>query len=202
MQEFDQADPLRTCHDDFLLPAEIIYMDGNSLGALPAATPPRLQRVINEEWRHGLIGSWNAAEWIHLPLQVGRKIATLIGAHADEVAVADSTSVNLFKLLAAALQLRPVIVSEASNFPSDLYMIQGLLQLLGNRHELRLADPDNLEAAFGDDVAAVCLTHVNFKTAYMHDMAAVTRLTHQHGGPDDLGSGAQRRFDADRPERM
>ncbi|HEX3499529.1 MAG TPA: kynureninase [Stellaceae bacterium] len=180
----DRADTLAAFRSRFVLPADIIYLDGNSLGALPKATPARLAAVIENEWGEGLIRSWNRHGWIDLPRRVGDKIGRLIGARPGEVVVADSTSVNLFKLIAAALRLRPerrVIVSESENFPTDLYVAQGLIELLGNRHELRLVTPQTLDAALDDDVALVLLTHVNYRSGRMHDMAAVTRRAHAAG---------------------
>jgi kynureninase len=180
----DREDPLAAFRARFRLPDRVVYLDGNSLGALPKATPARLAAVIEDEWGEGLIRSWNRHGWIELPRRVGDKIGRLIGARPGEVVVADSTSVNLFKLMSAALRLRPerrIIVSESENFPSDLYVAQGLIDLLGARHELRLATPETLDAALDDDVALVLLTHVNYRSGRMHDMEAVTRRAHQRG---------------------
>ena len=180
----DHADGLAAFHDRFLLPADIVYLDGNSLGALPRATPARLAEIIEAEWGRDLIRSWNRHGWIDLPHRVGDKIGRLIGARPGEVVAADSTSVNLFKLIAAALRLRPerrVIVSEGENFPTDLYVAQGLIELLGSTHELRLVTPETLESALDDDVALVLLTHVNYRSGRMHDMAAITRRVHEAG---------------------
>jgi len=134
----------------FVLDEGLIYLDGNSLGALPAATPPRLARVVGEEWGRGLIGSWNDAGWIEAPRRLGDKVAGLIGADAGEVLVADSTSVNLFKLLAGAVRARPgrrVVLSHADNFPADLYVAQGLCELLDGGCELRTVAPADLAGA-------------------------------------------------------
>ncbi|HEX5644269.1 MAG TPA: kynureninase, partial [Erythrobacter sp.] len=128
-RELDAADPLSIYRERFTLPEGVIYLDGNSLGALPRATPARLEAVIREEWGEGLIRSWNSAGWIGAARRVGGQIAPLIGAKPHEVVAVDSTSVNLFKLIAAALDLRPqrkIILSEPGNFPTDLYMIAGL----------------------------------------------------------------------------
>src|SRR5919112_3787458 len=133
VRALDQADPLRPFRDRFLLPEGVIYLDGNSLGALPKATPARVAQVVEAEWGQDLITSWNKHGWIDLPRRVGDKIARLVGAAPGEVMVADSTSVNLFKLLAAALALRPdrrVLLSERGNFPTDLYVAEGLVALL------------------------------------------------------------------------
>ncbi len=180
----DAADPLAPAREQFALPDGVIYLDGNSLGALPRATPKRLAETALNEWGRDLIRSWNAHGWIDLPRRVGDKIARVIGAAPGEVVVADSTSVNLFKVLAAALNLNPgrrVILSERDNFPTDLYMAQGLSRLLGGRHELRLADGDAVAGAIGEDTAVVMLTHVNYKSGAMHDMATITRAAHAGG---------------------
>jgi kynureninase len=180
----DAADPLAALRDSFILPDGIIYLDGNSLGALPRATPARLAEVAIAQWGADLIKSWNAHGWIDLPRRVGDKIARLIGAGPGEVVVADSTSVNLFKALAAALRLNPgrnVIVSERDNFPTDLYIAQGLTALLGGRHSLRLVDAEEIEGAIDGDTAVVMLTQVNYRTGAMHDMAAVTSAAHAKG---------------------
>jgi kynureninase len=178
----DAADPLAGYRERFLLPEGVIYLDGNSLGALPAATPARLAEVVRGEWGEGLIRSWNSADWIGMPQRVGARIAPLIGAAPHEVVAADSTSVNLFKLIAAALAMRPgrkVVLSEPGNFPTDLYMIAGLeAQGLATR---RLAERDRLAEALDADVALLLLTHVHYKTGALHDMAALTRAAHEAG---------------------
>jgi kynureninase len=182
--ELDRADALGPFRERFALPDGIVYLDGNSLGALPKATAPRIAALIDEEWGRDLIRSWNIHGWIDLPARIGDKIARLIGAGAGEVIVADSTSVNVFKLIAAALRLRPdrhVILSESENFPTDLYIAQGLIALLGDKHELRLVAPEALAAALDADVALVLLTHVNYRSGRMHDMEAVTCLAHEAG---------------------
>ena len=181
----DAADPLAPFRAEFELPEGVIYLDGNSLGPLPHIARERVAACVSEEWGNGLIRSWNDAGWIDLPARVGDKIGALIGAEPDSVVAADSTSVNLFKCLSAALALRPgrtVIVSEKSNFPTDLYMAEGLSALLGGRHELRLIeDPSELPGALTDEVAVLMLTHVNYRTGYMHDMKAVTAAAHEAG---------------------
>lgn len=180
----DAADPLAPAREQFTLPDGIIYLDGNSLGALPRTTPKRLAEAALSEWGRDLIRSWNAHGWIDLPRRIGDKIARVIGAGPGEVVVADSTSINLFKVLAAALNLNPgrrVILSERDNFPTDLYMAQGLTTLLGGRHELRLVDGDEIAGAIGEDTAVVMLTHVNYKSGAMHDMAAITSAAHARG---------------------
>ena len=178
----DAADPIAGYRKQFALPAGVIYLDGNSLGALPLSTAARLGEVIRREWGEGLVRSWNSADWIGLPRRVGARIAPLIGAETDEVIACDSTSVNLFKLIAAALMMRPgrkVVLSEPGNFPTDLYLIAGLeAQGLAER---RLAPADELEAALDDSVAVLLLTHIHYKTGAMHDMARLTRAAHEAG---------------------
>ncbi|GAB4480761.1 MAG: kynureninase [Erythrobacter tepidarius] len=180
--EFDAADALAPFRARFSLPEGVIYLDGNSLGALPRATPEVLRRVLEQEWGEGLIRSWNDAGWFEMAGRVGAKIAPLIGAAPGEVIACDSTSVNLFKLIAAALQMRSgrkVILSEPGNFPTDLYMIAGLeAQGLATR---RLVEREALVDALGDDIALLLLTHVHYKTGAMHDMAALTRAAHAAG---------------------
>jgi kynureninase len=154
------------------------------LGALPKSIPDRLEQAIRHEWGDGLVRSWNTAGWYDMPRRLGDKLARLIGAQPGEVVVADSTSVNLFKVLAAALKLNPgrrMIVSEPDNFPTDLYMAQGLIDLLGGQHELKLVRAEALMEAINDETAAVMLTHVNYRTGYMHDMAAITAHAHERG---------------------
>jgi len=178
----DAADPLVGYRGLFALPAGVIYLDGDSLGALPLGTASRMGEVIRKEWGEGLVRSWNSADWIGLPKKVGAMIAPLIGARADEVIACDSTSVNLYKLIAAALLMRPgrkVVLSEPGNFPTDLYMIAGLeAQGLAER---RLAERDQLEAALDADVAMLLLTHVHYKTGAMHDMTRLIRAAHEVG---------------------
>lgn len=181
-RDFDAADPLAGYRDRFALPEGVIYLDGNSLGALPKATSAALARVVAQEWGEGLIRSWNSAGWFAAASRIGSKIAPLIGATPHEVIACDSTSVNLFKLIAAALQMRPgrkVILSEPGNFPTDLYMIAGLEQQgLAKR---RLAESERLLDALDGDVALLLLTHVHYKTGALHDMVALTRAAHEAG---------------------
>lgn len=180
----DQVDPLRRMRDRFSLPPGLIYLDGNSLGVLPHGVSERVAQVVAAEWGEGLISSWNTAGWIDLPACVGDTIAPLIGARAGEVIAADSTSVNLFKLAAAGARLqrpRRVIVTEPGNFPTDLYILQGLEAWLGSEVELRVVDRDQLAAALDEDVALLVLTHVHYKTGALHDMAALTAKAHAVG---------------------
>ncbi|MGE8099142.1 kynureninase [Pseudomonas fluorescens] len=185
----DAQDPLAHLRHQFALPEDVIYLDGNSLGARPVAALERAQAVIAEEWGNGLIRSWNSAGWRDLPERLGNRLAGLIGAGEGEVVVTDTTSINLFKVLGAALRVqamraptRRVIVSESSNFPTDLYIAEGLMDLLQQGYSLRLVDsPEELAQAIDQDTAVVMLTHVNYKTGYMHDMQAVTALIHKCG---------------------
>ncbi len=188
-EALDSADPFAAHRAAFRLPSGVIYLDGNSLGPLPAGTEARVAETIGREWGDGLIGSWNSAGWIDLPQRVGAKIATLVGAHPDEVVVADSTSVNLFKVLAAALRLRPgrrTILSERGNFPTDLYIAQGLIGLLGQGYRLELVERDSIVQALapdglGADVAVAMLTQVDYRTGSLLDMADVTARAHAAG---------------------
>ena len=169
----------------------VVYLDGNSLGVLPAATPARICEVAEVEWGEGLIRSWNSAGWIALSQRIGDKIARLIGARPGEVAVADSTSVNLHKVLSSAIAMcrsrrdfspgviAPRILSERTNFPTDLYIADTLAKQHG--FELVLIDDVEVSAHLDDRVAVLMLTHVNYRTGYMHDMAAVTRAAHDAG---------------------
>jgi len=184
LEALDLADALAPIREKFDLPPGVVYLDGNSLGALPRATPARVAQVVQQEWGQGLIRSWNDAGWMATPARVGDKIARLIGAAPGTVMVADSTSVNIFKLLGAALSARPdrrVVVSEQRNFPTDLYVAEGLAALLDRGHTLRLAEPDGIVAAIDDDTAVVLLTHVNYHSGAMHDMATITRAAHAKG---------------------
>lgn len=180
----DRADKLAPHRAAFALPDGVIYLDGNSLGAAPKAAHARIAQVIAAEWGVDLITSWNRHGWIDLPLRVGDKIARLIGAAPGEVAVADSTSVNLFKVLAAALRLRPertTVLSLRDNFPTDLYTAEGVIGVLGHRHRLSLVAADEVTAALDQGTAAVLLTQVDYRTGAMFDMGEVTRAAHAAG---------------------
>jgi len=183
VEALDAADELAYLREEFALPQGIVYLDGNSLGALPRAAVGRLRDVVEREWGVGLIRSWNRHGWIDLSARVAALLAPLVGAAADELAVADSTSVNLFKLLAGALRLRPgrkLILSEEENFPTDLYVAQGLSALLdGVSH--RLVPRAGLAQALDESVAVLMLTHVDFRTGALHDMAQWTRAAHRAG---------------------
>ncbi len=179
----DATDPLRTLGDAFDLPEGVIYLDGNSLGALPKATKARMSDAVAREWGEGLVRSWNTAGWIDAPARIGAKIAPLIGAQPNEVIVTDSTSVNLFKLLEAALAAQPgrrVILSEPGNFPTDLYVAQGVAAMLPGV-EVRTVARDQIIDAIDDSVAVVMLTHVHYRTGERFDMAALTKAAHDAG---------------------
>ena len=183
----DEADPLAPLRAQFDIPEGLIYLDGNSLGVLPRATPARVQQVVAQEWGQGLIGSWNTAGWMTLPARVGDAIARLLGVGAGEVVATDSTSLNLYKVLDVALRLqrhdapqRRVIVSERSNFPTDLYIAQSLAGQHGC--SLRLVEsPGQIETALGPDSAVLLLTHVNYRTGRVHDMATLSAAAHAAG---------------------
>lgn len=182
----DTQDPLHGLRDLFTLPAGVIYLDGNSLGPLPKAAPERIARAVREEWGEGLIRAWNTAGWFEMPRRLGDRIGMLIGARPGEVVATDSTSVNLFKVLSAALSMveagapaRRVVLSERSNFPTDLYIAQELCRERG--FELRLLEAQDIPRALGPHTAVLMLTHVNYRTGAMHDMAAVTRAAHDAG---------------------
>ena len=183
-RDLDAADPIAHFRDRFDLPEGVIYLDGNSLGALPKASRERLHKVIDAEWGEGLIRSWNelpggGGDWIAMPQRVGAKIAPLVGAQAHEVIACDSVSVNLAKLIGAALSLNPgrkVVLSEPGNFPTDLYMIQGQPQV-----EQRLAERDKMIEALDESVALLLLTHVHYKTGEMFDMERLTKAAHDVG---------------------
>jgi kynureninase len=182
--EMDAADPLAQSRDAFVLPAGIVYLDGNSLGALPRQAEERVRAVMTRQWGQDLIKSWNVHDWIGAPARLGGKIARLIGAKPNEVVVADSTSLNVFKALHAALCLRPkrrVILSDDGNFPTDLYMAQGLTELLGSTHRLKIVPADEIESALTEDVAVLMLTEVDYRTGRLHDMRALTKLAHDKG---------------------
>ncbi|MBS0408401.1 MAG: kynureninase [Proteobacteria bacterium] len=183
VRALDASDPLRAFRDRFDLPDGVIYMDGNSLGPLPRTARAALTRAVDDEWGRGLIRSWNDAGWIDAPRRVGDRIAGLIGASPGEVVVADSTSVNLFKLAAAAVGARPgrrVILTEAGNFPTDLYIAQGLAAVLP-AVQVRAVPADEIAAHLGPDVALLQLSHVHYKSARRHDMAALTTAAQAAG---------------------
>jgi len=182
--EMDTADPLSHLRDRFDLDPAVVYLDGNSLGALPAAAADRVREVLTNEWGRGLVGSWTDAGWIDAPARLGARLAPLMGAAADEVVVCDSTSVNLFKVLAAALGSRPdrrVVLTEQGNFPTDMYVADGLVELAGRGWQVRRVLRSQLEAALGEDVGVLLLTHVDYSSGYMHDMRALTAAARAAG---------------------
>ena len=179
----DAADPLAHARGRFSLPAGLVYLDGNSLGALPVATAARVTRTVEREWGEDLIGSWNKHDWINAPARLAAKLAPIVGAGADELLVADSTSINLFKLLAAALAARPgrtAILSEDGNFPSDLYIAQGLARMLPGV-TLKTVASDAIDDALDEQVAVLMLTHVDYRSGRRHDMAARTAAAQAAG---------------------
>lgn len=181
--ELDERDPLAALRDAFELPPGVIYLDGNSLGALPKSTPDRLADVIRREWGERLIRSWNEAGWWTASRRVAGALAPLLGASADEIAVADSTSVNLFKLVVAALRMRPgrpVVVVERHAFPTDVYVAGSAAELLGA--QVRLIDgPADLPGALDRDVGVVCLSHVDFRTGALWPAVQTTAAVHDAG---------------------
>lgn len=196
LQELDQSDPLDRFKEHFVLPEGVLYLDGNSLGALPVKAAQRASEVVTEQWGQGLIRSWNTAGWFEMPTRLGDKLGELLGANPGETVVTDTTSLNLFKALASALRIqqvdgpgRRVIITERDNFPTDIYIAQGLADLLnsvavetGTSYEVKLIDDEaDLLAALGDDTAVISLSHVNYRTGAMWDMAAINRAAHRAG---------------------
>lgn len=181
----DQQDPLAGKVAEFELPADQVYLDGNSLGCLPLVAKQRARDVVDQQWGHDLIKSWNLHQWIELPVNAGEKIARLIGAAPGQTICCDSVSVNLFKLLSAALMMqtgRHVVVSQQGNFPTDLYIVQGLGRLLGDdKCSMRLVADDNIVSALSDDVAVLLLSHVNFRSGALYDMKLITAQAHARG---------------------
>lgn len=180
--ELDTADPLAFAKARFSLPEGVIYLDGNSLGALPKATPARLEQTSGKEWGDRLIESWNEAGWIDWPKRIAARLALLVGAQPNELLVCDSTSVNLFKLAMAACALQPerkTILTEEGNFPTDLYMLQSVAKLSGAK--LKAVPHGQLREALNDDVALLALTHVDYRSGERHDMAVLTEAAHECG---------------------
>lgn len=190
--QLDKQDPLAGFREKFVISnPDLIYLDGNSLGRLPKDTVPHLRDLIEDQWGKGLIEGWNKG-WFDMPTRLGSRIAQLIGAGEDEVVVCDTTSVNLFKLTAAALRYqvgKKVLISDEFNFPTDLYIYQGVIDFLNDGHRLDLIRSEdsisipneNIEDAISDETALVALTQVAFKSAFMYDMNEVTALAHQKG---------------------
>jgi kynureninase len=181
-EALDAADPLAFARERFQLPEKIIYLDGNSLGALPRAAPAALANTAERQWGEDLIASWNKHGWIDWPTRIAAKLAPIVGAKANELLIADSTSVCLFKLLAAAARCRPerkTILSQKTNFPTDLYVAEGLCALLGLK--LRAVPADKLLESIDEDTAVVTLTHVDYRSAVIHDMRAINEAAHAAG---------------------
>jgi kynureninase len=181
----DKADPLAKKRLEFDLPANTIYLDGNSLGALPKSVKSRVSEVVSQQWGNDLIKSWNSHSWIDLPIKVGEKIAPIVGAAPGQVVCCDSISVNLFKLLCSALKLnseRTVVLSTKDNFPTDLYMVQGLSDLLGpDLCQLQMVEEQDIQNNLTESVAVLLLTQVNFRSGKLLDMAKLTQLAHDKG---------------------
>ncbi|GAA1547791.1 kynureninase [Brevibacterium picturae] len=191
-ERLDRDDDLRAFRDEFILPPETIYLDGNSLGARTKGAAERAQEVIADEWGTGLIRSWNTAGWFDLPAKLGEKVAGIVGGETGSTVVTDTTSINLFKAASAALKMqsaaapeRRIILTQRENFPSDIYMLQGLAEQLDDGYEVRLVDDEEVTAGFPnsmtDEVALVVLTHVNYRTGRLFDMETTTSAIHAGG---------------------
>ena len=184
-QRHDKLDSLAHLRAHFQMPDNKVYLDGNSLGVLPKVVVARVQATLTEEWGQELISSWNTHHWIDLPQSVGEKIAPIVGAGPGQVLCSDSISINVFKLLATGLALRPdrnTILVEAQDFPTDRYIAEGLAQLIGpERCRVKAVPVDQLTQALTSDVAVMLLSEVNYRTGYKHDMAELTRSAHAVG---------------------
>ena len=179
----DAADPLGLARDRFGLPEGVTYLDGNSLGAMPKATAARLAEVVNRQWGQDLISSWNKHGWIDWPTRIAAKLAPIVGASPDELLIADSTSVCLFKLLGAALAARPerkVILAEEGSFPTDLYVAQGLVDLIPGT-QVRAVSAERIASSMDSDTAVLMLTHIDYRSGARHDMAALNAVAHDAG---------------------
>jgi kynureninase len=168
----------------FHIPEGMIYLDGNSLGPIPKAVPAAVQNMLTDEWGETLIRGWNNAGWMAQPLNLGNQIAPLIGAEPDSVAIGDTLSIKVFQALAAALQLNPdrrKILSDNGNFPTDLYMAEGLIRTIGKDHKLVTADPEDVINHIDEDTAVVMLTQVDYRTGRLHDTQAITKAAHAAG---------------------
>ncbi len=170
--------------DQFVLPEGMIYLDGNSLGPLPAAAAQRIAATVQDQWGQHLITGWNKDGWMHQPAVLGNRLAPLIGAAKDTVMLGDTLSIKVFQAVSAALSLKPdrsVVLSDSGNFPTDLYMANGLIEHLKQGHVLRVVDPINMIDSIDESVAVVLLTHVDYRTGRMHDMARITQAAHEAG---------------------
>ncbi|NOD98431.1 kynureninase [Ruegeria sp. HKCCD6228] len=168
----------------FDLPEGVIYLDGNSLGPLPKSAGARVQRMLTDEWGQMLITGWNKAGWMALPTALGDRIGRLIGAEPGSVVTGDTLSIKVYQAVASALELNPdrkVVLSDNGNFPSDLYIADGLLRSLGDAYELRVVDPETVAGAITEEVAVLMLTEVDYRSGRMHDMKALTELAHANG---------------------
>jgi kynureninase len=182
----DAADPLRGFRDRFKIPEGIIYLDGNSLGPIPRDAASVLDRTIEQEWGEGLIRSWNGAGWFDMPLRLGDRVGALLGAAPGQTVVCDTTSINLYKAIHAAIGLRPdrnIIIAEDESFPTDLYIVEGAMKSAGRPMKRRLigADGPSIEALLDRNVAVAVLSHVNYRTGALLDMAAITKQLHDAG---------------------
>ena len=184
-QALDRADPVAEKRSEFMLPDQVIYLDGNSLGAMPVAANERALKLMRQQWSQDLVRSWNDHNWIDLPVATGEKIATLLGASEGQVVCCDSTSVNLFKLLCSALGMqegRRIVLSQVDNFPTDLYMVQGLSRLSGDKVcQLEVVEEAEIASRLDEKVAVLLLTHVNYRSGRLHDIRRLTELAHQKG---------------------
>ena len=168
----------------FDLPQGVLYLDGNSLGPLPRAAAARVQQAVTDEWGQMLITGWNKAGWMAQPSELGDRIGQLIGAEPGHVVTGDTLSIKVYQAVASALELNPdrkVVLSDNGNFPTDLYMVEGLLRSMGPGYELRVVAPEAVEAAITDEIAVLMLTEVDYRTGRKHDMAALTARAHAAG---------------------
>ncbi len=168
----------------FSIPENMIYLDGNSLGPLPKAASERMAQTLTREWGELLITGWNKAGWMAQPTAIGDRVAKLIGAEMGHVVMGDTLSIKVYQALASALEMRPdrkVILSDNGNFPTDLYMAEGLIQSLGVQHQLKTVDPEDVTDHITTDVAVVMLTEVDYRTGRLHDMNAITKQAHEAG---------------------
>lgn len=183
-EAFDRADPIRAFRDRFRLPEGVIYLDGNSLGALPKAAAERVTKVLDVEWGEHLVDGWLKDNWMGLSETLGDKIAKLIGADAGEVIVVDTTSINVHKVIASAMLMRPdrrTLLTDKGNFPTDVYMAQGLIEFLGRQHRIKMVEEDEVAESVDEDTAAVFCTQINYRTGRLHDMAKITKAAHAKG---------------------
>jgi kynureninase len=183
-ERLDRDDPIRAFRDRFRLPPGVIYLDGNSLGALPKAAARRVAEVVDVEWGEHLVDGWLKDNWMGLSEVLGDKVAKLIGADPGEVIVVDTTSINVHKVIAAAMLMRPdrrTLLTDSGNFPTDVYMAQGLVEFLERQHRIKVVGEEEVAEAIDEDTAAVFLTQLNYRTGRLHDMARITRAAHAKG---------------------